>query len=81
MGNTTKHISNFDIAIALIEEAQEQKRRLDEYKKDCEAIHSKPEPNRDWVAFYRRWPSSPNRTLIRDNLKMARRLLKKEYDR
>lgn len=72
-------MDNLSVAIALIEEAQEEKQRLIAYRKDYDAFMAKPGP-KNWGEIYRKWPKEPHQSVVRDNLKVARRLLKKEYD-
>lgn len=69
-------MDNFDMAMALIKEAQEEKKRRDQYIKERAACYY------DWekrAEVDRRYTPAPTMSIIKDNLKMARRLLKKEY--
>lgn len=72
-------MDNLSVALALIQEAKEEKVRLIEFQKDRDAFYEKPAP-KDWGEFYRKWPKEPHQSVISDNLKVARRLLKKEYN-
>ena len=70
-------MDNFDMAMALIKEAQEEKERHARFIKELAGCDFD-----DWKAkndVYRRYSPTPHLTLVKDNLKMARRLLKKEY--
>lgn len=70
-------MDNFDMAMALIKEAQEEKRKLEAYLNE----RSKTDRWDDsaWDAFFRKWRKEPHRSVVNDNLKLARRLLLKEY--
>lgn len=72
-------MDNLAVAMALIQEAKEEKERLIKFQKDRDAFYAKPAP-KDWGELYRKWPKEPHQSVVRDNLKVARRLLKKEYD-
>lgn len=69
-------MDNFDMAIALIKEAQEEKRKLDAYLKA--RVGSSRWNDEDWDVFFRKYPKEPHRSVINDNIKLARRLLLKE---
>lgn len=71
-------MNNFDMAVALIKEAQEEKRKCEEHHKAYMAVVDSPSP-RDWDTFYREHPKTPKKSIVNDNIKLARRLLMKEY--
>ena len=48
-------MDNFDMAVALIKEAQEEKRRYEARHKAYMAVLDSPEP-RDWQTFYHEHP-------------------------
>ena len=69
-------MDNFDMAMALIKEAKEERERRIRYEKELEKV------GYDWEArlkIYERYTPKPVESVVKDNLKMARRLLKKEY--
>lgn len=76
-------MDRLSMAIALIQEAQEEKKRLAEYNAALEEV-----PPYDhqyhWKALnevYEKFSPTPKKSVINDNLKMARRLLIAEYVR
>ena len=76
-------MDRLSMAIALIQEAQEEKKRLAEYNAAREEV-----PPYDhqyhWKALnevYEKFSPTPKKSVINDNLKMARRLLIAEYVR
>lgn len=71
-------MDNFDMAVVLIKEAQEEKRRYEAHHKAYMAVLDSPAP-RDWQTFYREHPETPRKSIVNDNIKLARRLLLKEY--
>lgn len=71
-------MDNFDMAVALIKEAQEEKRKYEEHHKAYMAVLDNPAP-RDWQTFYHEHPETPRKSIVNDNIKLARRLLLKEY--
>lgn len=70
-------MDNFDMAMALIKEAQEEKRKLKVYQEELEKLDRWN--NVAHAAFFRKWPTSPKKSVVNDNIKLARRLLMKEY--
>ena len=70
-------MNKLEVAMFLIQEAMEEKQRLEQYKEECEgAIY-----NSELTFFYEKWNNKmPTKTKINDNLKMARRLLKESYE-
>jgi hypothetical protein len=71
-------MDSFDMVMALIKEAKEEKRRYEAHHKEYMAVLDSPEP-RDWQTFYREHPETPRKSIVNDNIKLARRLLLKEY--
>lgn len=68
-------MNHFDMALALIQEAKEEKKRLENFNKE----YSKAD---DWDQIskvYDKYSPVPKKSIINDNLKMARRLLIGEY--
>lgn len=76
-------MDRLSMAIALIQEAQEEKKRLAEYHAALEKVPSYDHPDY-WKALnkvYEKFNPTPKKSVINDNLKMARRLLIAEYVR
>jgi hypothetical protein len=71
-------MDNFDMAVALIKEAQEEKRRYEAHHKAYMVVLDSPAP-RDWNTFYHEYPKTPHKSIVNDNIKLVRRLLLKEY--
>ena len=71
-------MDSFDMAMALIKEAKEEQRRYEARHKAYMAVLDSPEP-RDSRTFYREHPETPRKSIVNDNIKLARRLLLKEY--
>ena len=70
-------MDNFDMAMALIKEAQEEKRRVKQFVQEYAQLDFG-----DYLecqAFWKKWPKVPHKSNVNDNIKMARRLLMKEY--
>lgn len=70
-------MDNFDMAVALIKEAQEEKRKYEERHEAWLATLNSDQ--KDWQTFYHKHPETPKKSIVNDNIKMARRLLVKEY--
>ena len=72
-----------EMAIELIREAIDEKKRLEIYEKERSKLPSYRDPNfREALSkFYDKYPSSPKKSIINDNIKMARRLLLGEYEK
>lgn len=65
-------------AIALIQEADEEKKRLEAMEKEIAKIPR----GSDWTVRYEieaRYKPTPHKSVINDNLKTARRLLARAY--
>ena len=73
------------MAIALIEEAKEEKNRLEAFERDYEEAQEKDIADTDHWSFTNRaavekaYSPIPHKSVVNDNLKMARRLLAAEY--
>lgn len=69
------------MAIALLQEAKAEKERLAEFEKEYSRLSpwnggdNREEHNRFWI----KWPRIPKKSVINNNIKMARRLLLDEY--
>lgn len=76
-------MDRLSMAIALIQEAQEEKKRLAEYNAALEEVppYDHPDHWRAWDDVYTRFRPTPKKSVINDNLKTARRLLIAEYVR
>ena len=70
-------MDNFDMAMALIKEAQEEKRKYEAHHKAYMAVLNSDK--RDWQTFYHEHPETPKKSIVNDNIKLARRLLLKEH--
>ena len=76
-------MDRLSMAIALIQEAQEEKKRLAEYNAALEEVppHDHPDHWKALIEVYKKFSPTPKKSVINDNLKMARRLLIAEYVR
>lgn len=74
-------MDRLEMAIELIREAIDEKKRLEAYDKDRLKLPDYRDPNcREALRkFHDKYPSSPKKSIINDNIKMARRLLLGEY--
>lgn len=74
-------MDKIDIAIALLQEAREEKLLLERYEKDQAKLPGWRDPGRVEAVnrFYDKYPRAPKKSIINDNIKMARRLLLGEY--
>ena len=74
-------MDRLDIAIALLEEAKEEKKNLELYNKEYEKLPSYKEPGYRVALdnFFEKFPRIPKKSVINDNIKMARRILAGEY--
>ncbi len=74
-------MDKLSIAIQLLQEAQEKEKILLEYKKDEAALDVNSNFNHTktydevYGDFNRKWKTVPKKSVILDNVKMARRLL------
>ena len=71
------------IAIHLLQEAKEERDRYNEYLRRCSELYGKdlPSHERDKIRaeIFRDFPHEPKKSIVNDNIKIARRLLMKEY--
>lgn len=74
-------MDRLSMAIALIQEAQEEKERLAEYNAALEEVppYGRPDHWESLNEVYKKFSPTPKKSVINDNLKMARRLLIAEY--
>lgn len=74
-------MDRLEIALELIREAIDEKKRLETYQKEYSKLPDYRDPNSREALdkFYKKYPSSPKKSIINDNIKMARRLLLGEY--
>ena len=68
-------MNDIDVALHLIIEAKAEMERYNAYQHDLSV--AKDWKERDEV--YKRYETTPTKAIVNDNLKMARRLLKKAY--
>lgn len=78
-------MDRLDMALALIQEAKEEKARLEaftaEYNRAAEIDLRDPEKY-SWAErrkVYNKFTPTPHKSVVNDNLKMARRILSGEY--
>lgn len=74
-------MDRLEMAIELIREAIDEKKRLEDYDKEYSKLPDYKNPNYREATrkFYEKWSSAPKKSIINDNIKMARRLLLGEY--
>lgn len=78
-------MDRLDMVIALVEEAKEEKNRLEAFERDYDDARKKDEADTDHWSFANRYMVEkayspiPHKSVVNDNLKMARRLLVAEY--
>ena len=73
-------MDRLDMAIALLQEAKEEKERLVDYEKENAKIcYDDPDRYRKWEELHRKYPRTPKKSVINDNIKMARRIILGEY--
>lgn len=69
-------MDNFDMAMALIKEAQQERNLVHDYEKDTRKAYE----TGNFDSYLKRWyPGVPRKQIVNDNIKLARRLLLKEY--
>lgn len=68
------------VAIALIQEAEEEKKRLEAMTKEIDKIPQGSDYWRKRFEVENRYRPIPRKSVIKDNLKTARRLLAREYE-
>lgn len=74
-------MDRLNMAIALLQEAKTEKENLEIYNQEYKKIPAYGEPGH-WDALdqlLKRFPRTPKKSVINDNIKMARRLLLDEY--
>lgn len=74
-------MDRLDMAISLIQEAKSERENLKIYDKEHEKLPKWGDPGywEAWSKFVRRFPRAPKKSVVNDNLKMARRILLGEY--
>lgn len=72
-------MDRLDMALALIQEAKEERKRLEAMEKEIDKIPSGPNYWAIWCEIERRYTPTPRKSVVNDNLKIARRLLAREY--
>ena len=74
-------MDRLEMAIELIREAINEKKRLESYEIDLAKLPSYRDPNFGEASnkFYKKYPTVPRKSIVNDNIKMARRLLLGEY--
>lgn len=74
-------MDKFSIAIELLTEAREEKKRLESYSADYERLPSYSDPDyyEKLLALDKKYGRTPRKSVINDNIKTARRLLLDEY--
>ena len=68
-------MNDIDVALHLITEAKAEMERYNAYQHDLSVAKNWD----DKMKVYNRFTPAPTKALVNDNLKMARRLLKKAY--
>lgn len=74
-------MDKLEMALMLIQDAKDEKKRLAEFEEQKKHIPPFSDSNY-WdavVDLYKRFKPTPKKSIINDNLKMARRLLLAEY--
>lgn len=74
-------VDRLDMVIALLEEAKTEKYLLIEFAKDESKLPPYGDPHKFEAInkFYEKWDKIPRKSVVNDNIKMARRLLLDEY--
>lgn len=74
-------MNNIEIAIELLREANDELIRLNDYTNRCDEIYvlDSDEYTHAVRELRANYPIEPKKSIINDNIKMARRLLLKEY--
>ncbi len=70
-------MDNFDMVIELLREAQEEAIRYESFQRGYENLSVMGESDRE--KFWRKFKTIPKKSIVNDNIKLARRLLLKEY--
>ena len=71
-------MDNFDVAIALLREAQKEKARLKSMNAEIEKLSGSPDYWKARSSIESRYVSLPRKSVVNDNIKTARRLLMRE---
>lgn len=69
-------MDKLEMAVELIRQAQNERKRLEGMNKELEKVGWKWE---DRVKVYEKYSPTPHKSVINDSLKMARRLIMEEY--
>ena len=74
-------MDRLDMAIALLQEAKGEKKNLDSFNREIKNIPDYGEPGHwdELDKILKKYPRTPKKSVINDNIKMARRLLLDEY--
>lgn len=74
-------VNRLDIVIVLLEEAKTEKDLLVKFDKEYLELPPLDTPNRGdrLYQFYKKWDKIRRKSVVNDNIKMARRLLLEEY--
>ena len=72
-------MDRLDMAIALIQEAKEERKRLEAMNKEIDKIGLGVDYWDKRMEIENRYSPTPHKSVINDNLKMARRILIGEY--
>jgi hypothetical protein len=72
-------MDRLDMALALIQEAKEERKRLEAMEKEIDKIPSGPNYWAIRCEIERRYSPTPHKSVVNNNLKTARRLLAREY--
>lgn len=75
-------MDRLDVALALLQEAKEEKKRLEAMEKEIARIPKNLDSGDYWRLRYEieaRYNPTPHKSVINDNIKTARRLLAREY--
>lgn len=71
-------MDNFDVAIALLREAQKEKARLKSMSAEIEKLSGSPDYWKARSSIESRYVPLPRKAVVNDNIKTARRLLMRE---
>lgn len=74
-------MDRLNMAIALLQEAKTEKENLEIYNREYKRIPKYGDPGHweAWDRLLKKFPRTPKKSVINDNIKMARRLLLDEY--
>lgn len=72
-------MDRLDMAIALLQEAKAEKENLAEYEKAYANLPTDSNHWNEYAKLLEKYPRIPKKSVINDNIKMARRLLLGEY--